>query len=178
MPKEARKRSYTVKEGQTIRVGVRISEKEQNELGLPTAKKSQTYTGGDKVELTDEQALANRHALEDAPELTDIEVDRLAEQARQMGDTNPDRKAIEEAIKTRTAPAGPDFGRLPRSHEVDLMMRANKKQEQANRQNPERKGREGFREVDSSMAAAGTGANKGRNPNPDAQADAEKPQQN
>lgn len=165
-----RKRQYTVREGQTVRLGVRITEKEMDALGLPTQKKSITYTGGDTVELTDREAMAMRHALEDAPELTDAEVEMYAEQARQMGDDNPDKKAIAEAIKTRQPVGGPDFGRLPRSHEVDLMMRANRAQERANKQSPMRKTRDGFTEMSGDALSGGGGANAGRTGGDDEQA--------
>lgn len=161
-----KKRTYTVKEGQTVRMGVRISEKEQDELGLPTPKKSITYLGGEEIELTDAEALTMRHALEDAPELTDAEVDQYVEASKRMGAENPDRKAIEEAIKTRQAPAGPDFGKLPRSHEVDLMMAANRRQQAEQKKNPDRKGGEGYREVNPASLAGGA-PNQGKAGDPD-----------
>lgn len=162
-----KKRSYTVREGQTVRVGVHISEKEQNDLGLPTAKKSLTFTGGQSVELTDAQAVAMRHALEDAPELTDAEVDQYVARGKELGDENPDRKVIEEVIRSRQPLHQPDYGKLPRTHEVELMMSVNRRHAREQKNNPDRRDADGFRQVDPN-AATGGGANQGRQSDPNA----------
>lgn len=166
--KKPEKRSYTVRDGQTIRVGVRITEKEQNDLGLPTAKKSITYVGGQQVELTDAEAMSMRHALEDAPELTDAEVEQHIARAKELGDDNPDRDAIEEVVRSRQVAHTPDFGRIPRAHEVDLMMKANRRHEREQKNNPDRKAGDGFRQIDPGATAAGGGANRGRGADTDA----------
>jgi hypothetical protein len=161
---QERKKAYKVRRGQVVRVGVRISEKEQRDLGLPTPKKSKEFSGdrGESVELTEREALSMRHALEDGPALTDAEVNALVQQAEEMGTDNPDRKAIREAVASRQAISGPDWGRLPRSHEVQLMMNANRDHERAQRANGVRA--LGYQEVNPAALGAGGAPNAGRQP--------------
>jgi hypothetical protein len=168
--RDAKKRAYTVREGMQVRVGVRISEKEQEELGLPTQKKSVVYNGGDKVELSEQDAAAMRHALDDPPELTDAELADAERRAEEMGTESPDRKALAEVIRSRQPSNLPDFGRIPQSRATELMVAANRRHEREMREGAggptKDRGTGNFKQVDSTAAAGGP-PNAGRQPNPD-----------